>query len=132
MNRSDIDWTQLPGVLLVLAGACVGILTLLGAGVSAKGPSRCVGELQQRDSSFFSEHIVTRTMWTRSENGRWLTAIVVEPKDLSRTDQVTVVCYFQSDNYRFSRLETHDGDRTAKLKGFTRGPFNLYRIGEGW
>jgi hypothetical protein len=58
-------------------------------------------------------------MWARTQADHWISALVVQPHDISKPP-VTVVCHFGSSNYVIDRIELFEGNRVSTLKDISR------------
>jgi hypothetical protein len=58
---------------------------------------------------------IGKRVWTRTQADHWVSALVVQPFDLSQ-EPITVVCHFASTDYSGPRVEVLAGDRVDRLK----------------
>jgi hypothetical protein len=103
---------QALGTLLITVP---GILLVTVFLVPFRGPKECLEMFRGEHPEMARTSGIVSRVWTRTQGERWVSALLVQPGDITR-EQLTIVCYFARTNYVPDRVEVFDGDRVGALK----------------
>jgi hypothetical protein len=91
--------------------------------VPLDGPGYCIKAFRESNPDFARGVSVVRRIWTRTQRDHWVSALIVQPYDLSQSPS-TVVCHFARANYVSPQVEIYDEDRSSRLKDISTSNYN--------
>ena len=91
----------------------IGIIAIIV--IPFNGVQYCERNFKKNNPTLANNSVVFNNLWSRSLDNHWVSALVLQPKDIAEPD-FTVICHFKSTNYVFDRIEIHQGNKTDRIK----------------